>query len=80
MVLDCLDFGSFKKAVQEADKVLKKFPNQQCARALKALALLRLGREDEFEQMFSVLQKEKIMDDATLQVMKFVYRETDQRK
>lgn len=60
--------------------MLKKSPNLQCARALKALALLRMGREDEFEQMFSVLQKESISDDATLQVMKFVYRETEQRK
>lgn len=39
-----------------------------------------MGREDEFEQMFSALQKEPICDDATLQVMKFVYRETEQRK
>lgn len=60
--------------------MLKKSPNLQCARALKALALLRMGREDEFEQIFTGLQKENISDDATLQVMKFVYRETDQRK
>lgn len=72
--------GSFKKAVQEADKVLKKSPNLQCARALKALALLRMGRDEECEQLFSVLQKEDIVDDATLQVMKWVYRETCQRK
>lgn len=75
-----MDLGLFKKAAQEADKVLKKSPNLQCARALKALALLRMGREDEFERMFTVLQKESISDDATLQVMKFVYRETEQRK
>lgn len=60
--------------------MLKKTPNLQCARALKALALLRMAREDEFEQMMSVLEREKFTDDATLQVMKFVYREIDQRR
>lgn len=58
--------------------MLKKSPNLQCARALKALALLRLGRDEEFEQTLGALEQENICDDSTLQVMTFVYRETEQ--
>lgn len=77
---DNLELGNNKKAIQEADKVLKKTPNVQCARALKALALLRMGREEEAEPIMKVLVVEKPCDVSTLQVMTFYYRETDERK
>lgn len=77
---DNLELGNNKKAIQEADKVLKKSPSVQCARALKALALLRIGREDEAEPMMKILLEEKPCDVSTLQVMTFYYRETDERK
>lgn len=60
--------------------MLKKTPNVQCARALKALALLRMSREDEAEPMMKVLVSEKPCDVSTLQVMTFYYRETEERK
>lgn len=72
--------GNNKKAIQEADKVLKKNPNIQCARALKALALLRLGRDEEAAKLEKDLIAEKPCDVSTLQVLTFYYRETDERK
>ncbi|GAB0092928.1 Phagocyte signaling-impaired protein [Sergentomyia squamirostris] len=77
-IYDSLEAGNNKKALQEADKVLKKNPSMQCARALKALALLRLGRDEESEAIVKILAEEEICDDPTLQVMTFCYRESDQ--
>ncbi|KAJ9576201.1 hypothetical protein L9F63_006934, partial [Diploptera punctata] len=62
-------------ALQEADKVLKKQPNFQCAKVLKALALLRLGKEDECIQLLDVVRAEVPCDDSTLQAMTICYRE-----
>lgn len=59
--------------------MLKKTPTVQCVRALKALALLRLGREEEAEPMMIILEAERPFDVSTLQVMTFYYRETDER-
>lgn len=77
---DNLELGNNKKAIQEADKVLKKNPNMQCARALKALALLRLGREEEAGKLEKELVDEKPCDVSTLQVLTFYYRETEECK
>lgn len=79
-ITDNLELGNNKKAIQEADKVLRKTPVVQCARALKALALLRMGREEEAEPMIRVLVEEKPCDVSTLQVMTFYYRETEERE
>ena len=48
-IYDWLDNGNNKKALQEADKVLKKQPDFQCCKVLKCLALIRLGKEGEAE-------------------------------
>ena len=56
-IYDWLDNGNNKKALQEADKVLKKQPDFQCCRVLKCLALIRLGKEGEAE---SILNKVNI--------------------
>ena len=48
-IYDWLDNGNNKKALQEADKVLKKQPDFQCCRVLKCLALIRLGKESDAE-------------------------------
>ncbi|KAJ9597152.1 hypothetical protein L9F63_026958, partial [Diploptera punctata] len=74
-IYDWLDNGNNKKALQEADKVLKKQPNFQCAKVLKALALLRLGKEDECIQLLDVVRAEVPCDDSTLQAMTICYRE-----
>lgn len=70
-----MDNGNNKKALQECDKVLKKTPNSLCAKALKALALLRLGKEIDSKQQLDTLLNAKPTDDATLQAMMLCYRE-----
>ena len=57
-IYDWLDNGNNKKALQEAEKVLKKQPDFQCCRVLKCLALIRLGKEGEAE---SILNKVEIV-------------------
>lgn len=47
---------------------------------LKALALLRLGKEDECHELLEAVSKEVPVDDQTLQAMQICYRETQQRK
>ncbi|XP_018335486.1 phagocyte signaling-impaired protein isoform X2 [Agrilus planipennis] len=74
-VYDWLDTGNNKKALQECDKVLKKTPNLHCAKALKALALLRIGKESECTTLLNNLVAEKPSDDATLQAITLCYRE-----
>lgn len=72
--------GNTKKALQEAEKVLKKNPTIQCARALKALALIRMGREDQAQDLIESVAIEKPCDDPTLYVMTFCYKEQEQCK
>lgn len=56
-IYDWLDTGNNKKALQEADKVLKKQPDFQCCKVLKCLALIRLGKEGEAE---TILEKVRV--------------------
>ena len=77
-IYDWLDNGNNKKALQEADKVLKKHPSNQCARALKALALLRLGKENVCQVIMDKVRSEVPCEDSTLQVMSICYREMHQ--
>ncbi|CAH0696666.1 unnamed protein product [Spodoptera exigua] len=77
-IYDWLDIGNNKKALQEAEKVLKKTPTLQAARALKALALFRLGKGLEAQVVLDALADEKPSDDTTLQAMTISYRESQQ--
>ncbi|XP_053616988.1 phagocyte signaling-impaired protein [Plodia interpunctella] len=77
-IYDWLDNGNNKKALQEAEKVLKKSPALQAARALKALALFRLGKGPEAFVVLDALAEEKPSDDTTLQAMTITYRESQQ--
>ncbi|XP_014770080.1 N-alpha-acetyltransferase 25, NatB auxiliary subunit [Octopus bimaculoides] len=77
-IYECLDLGNNKKAVQEADKLLKKQRDNQCAKVLKALALLHLGRDDESSCILQEVHSLQPTDEATLQGMLICYRETHQ--
>ncbi|KAL4713635.1 hypothetical protein ACJJTC_002982 [Scirpophaga incertulas] len=77
-IYDWLDNGNNKKALQEAEKVLKKSPTLQAARALKALALFRLGKTEQAHALLDELATEKLCDDTTLQAMTITYRESQQ--
>lgn len=80
LFIDWLEVGHNKKALQEADKFLKKHPDVQCARALKALVLLRMGRYPEAEAMIDKLAAEEPSDESTLLVMTFCYKEQEECK
>ncbi|KAK4311699.1 hypothetical protein Pmani_016831 [Petrolisthes manimaculis] len=77
-IYEWLDAGNNKKAVQEADKVLKKQASLPCARVLKGLALLRLGKRDECEGLVAAVVKEAPTDEATLQALTICFRELHQ--
>lgn len=74
-IYDCLDNGNNKKAIQEAEKVLKKQKDFQCAKVLKALALLRTGKQEESFRLLQEVHAEIPTDDGTLQAMTICYRE-----
>lgn len=76
--VDALEIGNSKKALQEADKLLKKNPQILCARALKSLAMVRMGKIDEAQLLINQICAENPCDDPTLQVMTFCYKELDQ--
>lgn len=69
-----------KKALHEAEKVLKKTPNMQTGRALKGIALMRLGRTDESSAIIDQIMTEKPIDTATLNVLSYIFKETDNCK
>ncbi|XP_019853381.1 PREDICTED: N-alpha-acetyltransferase 25, NatB auxiliary subunit-like [Amphimedon queenslandica] len=71
-VYDALDNAQHKKVMQMVDKILKKSPNLHCAKALKAIALLRLGRGDEGTKLINSVIECRPGDNATLQAV-FMY-------
>ena len=77
-IYDWLDNGNNKKALQEAEKVLKKQQNFQCCKILKSLALIRLGRENEAQPILDSVLSECPTDDGTLQAMTIAFRELQQ--
>ncbi|KAI0241030.1 N-alpha-acetyltransferase 25, NatB auxiliary subunit [Lamellibrachia satsuma] len=77
-IYDCLDNGNNKKALQEADKVLKKQKNFSCAKVLKGLALLRLGRQEDCVSMIEEVHDQHPTDEQTLQAMTICYKELNE--
>lgn len=73
---DALDYGQHKKALQIADKILKKQKDLKCARVLKAIALLRLSRGEEANELVESVLATHPGDQATLQALTLFYRET----
>lgn len=75
-IYDAIDAGNPKKAVQEADKVLKKHPVTVCAKVLKALALIRSDKlADGFEIINSLDVPGAQFDDSTLQAFVHCFKE-----
>ncbi|KAF6039923.1 psidin [Bugula neritina] len=74
-VYDLLDFGNYKKALQEAEKVLKKHPNSNSAKSLKGLSLIRLGRLRDGYDIIKEVHDTKPADESTLQVLTVCYKE-----
>ncbi|VDN30213.1 unnamed protein product [Gongylonema pulchrum] len=69
-IYDAVDAGNNKKAIQEADKVLKKHPNTHCAKVLKALALIRAERVSEAWPLITEVESlDEDFDENTLQAL-----------
>ena len=77
-LIDWLDNGNNKKALQEAEKVLKRQPDFVCCRALKSLALIRLNRETEALPILDSITNAGTTDEGALQAMNIGYRELQQ--
>lgn len=60
--------------------MLKKTPNLQCGRALKGYALFRLGRAEECSAIINQIMNEDPIDNSTMSVLSFVFKETDDCK
>ena len=73
-----MDNGNNKKALQEAEKVLKRQPDFVCCRALKSLALIRLNRENEALPILDSITNVGTTDEGALQAMNIGYRELQQ--
>ncbi|XP_071790320.1 N-alpha-acetyltransferase 25, NatB auxiliary subunit-like [Asterias amurensis] len=74
-IYDNLDNGNYKTAIQMADKVLKKHRDLQCAKVLKALALLRIGKRLESFALTQDVMSTKPVDEPTLQALSICFRE-----
>ncbi|EFO24232.1 hypothetical protein LOAG_04254 [Loa loa] len=75
-IYDAIDAGSNKKAMQEADKVLKKHPTTHCAKVLKALALIRADRVSEAWPLIDEVESVKDdLDENTLQALCHCFKE-----
>ncbi|CAH8552481.1 unnamed protein product [Schistosoma haematobium] len=70
--------GNYKKALQEANKILKKTPNCTSAKALKALTLHRSGKITEANLLADELIKSYPTDESTLNVIMCYFRKTGQ--
>uniref|UniRef100_A0A0B7AIK1 Uncharacterized protein n=1 Tax=Arion vulgaris TaxID=1028688 RepID=A0A0B7AIK1_9EUPU len=77
-IYDCLDNGNNKKAIQEADKVLKKQKDLTCAKVLKALALIRMGQMSKGSELLEEIHHSEPTDEQTLSAMSICYKETQQ--
>lgn len=76
-VYDALDNLNNKQAIKLTDNILKKQKDFHCAKALKALALIRSGRASESHAILDNIKQTAVkLDDSTLQAMTMCYKET----
>ncbi|XP_049535550.1 phagocyte signaling-impaired protein [Anopheles darlingi] len=77
-IWESIEIGNYKKALQDADKMLKKKPTLQCARALKAWAYVRMGRDEESNAIIAPLEQEQPTEATTLHALTLCYKEMHQ--
>uniref|UniRef100_A0A182QA33 Phagocyte signaling-impaired protein n=1 Tax=Anopheles farauti TaxID=69004 RepID=A0A182QA33_9DIPT len=75
-IWESIEIGNYKKALQDVEKMLKKKPTLQCARALKAWAYQRLGRTEDSAPMIAALEEEQPIEATTLHALTLCYKET----
>ncbi|VDM40723.1 unnamed protein product [Toxocara canis] len=76
LISDAIDSGNNKKAIQEAEKVLKKHPGTHTAKVLKALALIRSDKQSEAWPLIEEVESlREDVDENTLQAMCHCFKE-----
>lgn len=75
-IYDCLNIGSNKKAVQEVDRLPKNIKDSTVFKALKALALIRLGKRLQAFEILNEIDPQNDLDEVTLQTMTSCYKES----
>ncbi|KAI6036277.1 N-acetyltransferase B complex non catalytic subunit-domain-containing protein [Pisolithus microcarpus] len=73
-IYESLDNGSNKSAVLSCNKLLKKYPNSLLAKALKALALVRLQKVEESLALCDEILAVKPLDEPTMSAMMHVLK------
>ncbi|XP_050068451.1 phagocyte signaling-impaired protein [Anopheles maculipalpis] len=74
-IWESIEIGNYKKALQDVEKMLKKKPTLQCARALKAWAYQRLGRTEDSAPLIAALEQEQPIEATTLHALTLCYKE-----
>ncbi|KAG2212015.1 hypothetical protein INT46_001275 [Mucor plumbeus] len=72
---EALDEGQNKMALQHCAKLLKKSPDWPLVKALKALVLVRTGKDDEAFELCEQVKKVIPTDEATLQAITMALKE-----
>uniref|UniRef100_A0A6G1SB13 N-alpha-acetyltransferase 25, NatB auxiliary subunit n=1 Tax=Aceria tosichella TaxID=561515 RepID=A0A6G1SB13_9ACAR len=75
-IYDCLNIGSNKKAVQEVDRLPNNVRDSTVFKALKALALIRMGKRSQAFDILGDIDPKKDLDEVTLQTMTSCYKES----
>ncbi|KAI9027933.1 N-acetyltransferase B complex non catalytic subunit-domain-containing protein [Hyaloraphidium curvatum] len=79
-IWDAIDGGSYKQAIQLAQKSLKKNPGAPIFEALHALASLRLGRVDEALHLCDSARRNGATDKAVLPILAQIYGQAGRQK
>ncbi|KAI6160023.1 N-acetyltransferase B complex non catalytic subunit-domain-containing protein [Pisolithus thermaeus] len=73
-IYESLDNGSNKSAILSCNKLLKKYPNNLLAKALKALALVRVQKVEESLALCDEILATKPLDEPTMSAMMHVLK------
>ena len=79
-IYDALDSNSNKSAVQACNKILKKHPDLELVKALKALAFVRMNKIEESLPLCDEVLAAKPADLDTLNAMMHVLRALGRRE
>ncbi|ORX47178.1 hypothetical protein DM01DRAFT_1339199 [Hesseltinella vesiculosa] len=77
---DAIDDGQYKLAMQLANRYLKKSPNWALVKALKAVVLIRTGKDDEAKELCIEVKKAIPADQDTLQAVTIAFKELGEFK
>ncbi|KRY42769.1 Phagocyte signaling-impaired protein, partial [Trichinella spiralis] len=74
-IYELLDKGNVKRAIQDSDKFIKKYPQAPVAKALKTLCLIRYGRSGEADKLIEACFQCGPIDQLAMQALSYCFRE-----